>query len=73
MEMITPSLKLKTNELFFKWFTESDRSEQLKEIIQLIKTNKITKINDLQSCFKVSCCTPSLLITPTIKICNLKG
>ena len=29
--MITPSLKLKTNELFFKWFTETDRNDQLKD------------------------------------------
>ena len=54
MEMISPSLKLKTNELFFKWFTESDRNDQLKDIIHLIKTNKATKLSDLQACFKVN-------------------
>ena len=53
MEVISPSLKLKTNELFFKWFTESDRNEQLKDLIQSIKSNKFTKISDLQACFKV--------------------
>ncbi len=70
--MISPSLKLKTNELFFKWFTESDRSEQLNEVIQLIKTNKITKINDLQSCFRVRTSNPSQH-PKSHQFCNFKG
>lgn len=53
-EVLTPSLKLKTNELFYKWLTESDRNDQLKDLIDLIKNGKVTKLNELQACFKVN-------------------
>jgi hypothetical protein len=45
-----PSLRIKTNELFYKWFSEGERSDQIKEVINYIKTtNKIPKLNDLQT------------------------
>ena len=50
-----PSLRIKTNELFYKWFSEADRCEQLKEVMSFIKsTNKMPKLNDLQSFRNVS-------------------
>jgi hypothetical protein len=50
-----PSLRIKTNELFYRWFSESERSEQLREVMNFIKTtNKIPKLNDLQSFKNVS-------------------
>jgi hypothetical protein len=45
-----PSLRTKTNELFYKWFSEPDRHEQLKEVISFIKTtNRMPKLNELQT------------------------
>lgn len=42
------SLRLKTNDFFYKWFTKPERSEQLREAINFIKsTNKIPKFNDV--------------------------
>jgi len=50
-----PSLRIKTNELFYKWFSEAERSEQIREVMNFIKTtNKIPKLNDLQSFKNVS-------------------
>jgi len=50
-----PSLRIKTNELFYRWFSESERSEQIREVMNYIKTtNKIPKLNDLQSFKNVS-------------------
>jgi len=41
------SLRLKTNDFFYKWITKPERSEQLQEAIDFIKsTNKIPKLND---------------------------
>lgn len=49
-----PSLRLKSNEFFYKWISDKERGEQLNEIISFIKANnRIPKLNDLQS-FKVS-------------------
>jgi hypothetical protein len=46
----TPSLKVKTNELFYKWLSSKERTEQLKEAIAFIKNNnKIPKITDLET------------------------
>ena len=50
-----PSLRIKTNELFYKWFSEAERSEQIREVMNFIKTtNKIPKLNDLHSFKNVS-------------------
>ena len=47
---LSPSLKVKTNELFYKWLSSKERTEQLKEAIQFIRnTNKIPKITELES------------------------
>lgn len=46
---LIPSLNLKTSELFFKWFTDSDKTQELiRESIQDIKNGKIFKLNELQ-------------------------
>ena len=51
-----PSLRIKTNELFYRWFSEAERNEQIREVINFIKTtNKVPKTNDLQSFRNVSC------------------
>ncbi len=48
-----PSLRLKSNEFFYKWISDKERGDQLNEIISFIKAhNRIPKANDLQS-FKV--------------------
>jgi hypothetical protein len=45
-----PSLRIKTNELFYRWFSQPERTEQLKELIHFIKTtNRMPKITDLSS------------------------
>ena len=50
-----PSLRIKTNELYYKWFSEPERCEQLREVMNFIKsTNKIPKLNDLHSLRNVS-------------------
>ena len=54
MEKLTPSLKLKTSELYFRWFSDPDKSESLKELIQLIKSGRALRLNDLQNSFKDS-------------------
>ena len=47
---VSPSIKVKTNELFYKWLSSKERTEQLKEAIYFIKsTNKIPKLTDLES------------------------
>jgi hypothetical protein len=47
---LVPSIKVKTNEFFYKWFSSKERTEQLKEAINFIKsTNKIPKLTDLES------------------------
>lgn len=51
---LVPSLRMKSNEFFFKWITDRERGDQLNEIIGFIKANnRIPKPTDLQ--FKVSC------------------
>ena len=48
-----PSLRMKSNEFFYKWISGRERGEQLTEIISFIKAhNRIPKSNELQS-FKV--------------------
>ncbi len=54
MEQFLPSVRLKTNELFYKWLSETQRSDQIKELIRLIKSGQISKQNETQSVFKVS-------------------
>ena len=50
---LVPSLRVKSNEFFFKWITDKERGDQLNEIIGFIKANnRIPKASDLQ--FKVS-------------------
>jgi hypothetical protein len=50
-----PSLRIKTNELFYKWFSEHQRYEQLREIISYMKaTGKVPKLSELNS-FKTVC------------------
>ena len=50
---LVPSLRMKSNEFFFKWITDRERGDQLNEIIGFIKANnRIPKPTDLQ--FKVS-------------------
>jgi hypothetical protein len=45
-----PSLRIKTNELFYRWFSQPERTEQLKELIHFIKTtNRMPKITELSS------------------------
>lgn len=53
MEKVVPSLKLKTSELYFKWFSESDKSDAIKEIVQLIKSGKVTRANEVLTYNKV--------------------
>ena len=41
---------MKTNELFYRWFSEPERYEQIREIIHFIKTSgKMPKLSDLQT------------------------
>lgn len=48
-----PSLRMKSNEFFYKWISGRERGEQLTEIISFIKANnRIPKSNELQF-FKV--------------------
>ncbi len=48
-----PSLRLKSNEFFYKWISDKERGDQLNEIIAFIKAhNRIPKTNELQT-FKV--------------------
>jgi hypothetical protein len=52
---LAPSIKVKTNELFYKWLSSKERTEQLKEAIAFIKNNnKIPKITDLETFKNVS-------------------
>jgi len=52
---IMPSLRIKTNELFYRYLSDKDRTDQIKEIIAFIKQNNlIPKITDLQSFSKVN-------------------
>ncbi|RNA40148.1 hypothetical protein BpHYR1_052384 [Brachionus plicatilis] len=45
-----PSLKTKTNELFYRWLSRPERTEQLKEVIYIIRTsNRIPKQTELKS------------------------
>lgn len=45
-----PSIKSKTNELFYKWLAEPERTEQLKEVINIIRNNnRIPKFSELKS------------------------
>lgn len=45
-----PSLKTKTNELFYRWLSRPERTEQLKEVINIIRSsNRIPKITELKS------------------------
>ena len=47
---IVPSLRIKTNELFYKYLSDKERTEQIKEIINYIKqNNQVPKINELQT------------------------
>ena len=47
---VIPSLRLKTNELFFRYLSDKERQAQIKEIIAYIKlNNSIPKINELAS------------------------
>ncbi len=57
MESFIPSLRVKTNELYFKWLSESDKRDQLKELIDLVKSGKQINLNNCQSLFfkEVSC------------------
>lgn len=51
--MLAPSLRVKTNELFYKWLSSRERAEQLREAINIIKnTNRVPRITDLES-FKI--------------------
>lgn len=51
---ILPSLRIKTNELFFKYLADKDKTDQIKEIISFIKQNNaIPKLTELQSFNKV--------------------
>lgn len=52
---LLPSIKIKTNELFYKWLSQTDKTEQLNEAISYIKSNnKVPKFNELKSCRNVS-------------------
>ena len=45
-----PSLRVKTNELFYRWFSQVDRASQIEELVNYIKkNNKMPKITDLAS------------------------
>ena len=47
---VIPSLRLKTNELFYRYLSDKERQDQIKEIITYIKqNNSIPKINELAS------------------------
>jgi hypothetical protein len=47
---VIPSLRLKTNELFYRYLSDKERQDQIKEIINYIKqNNSIPKINELAS------------------------
>ncbi len=54
MQQVLPSVRLKTNELFYKWLSEPQRNEQIKELIHLIKSGQLSKQNEIQNVFKVS-------------------
>ncbi|CAF0808674.1 unnamed protein product [Brachionus calyciflorus] len=45
-----PSLKSKTNELFYRWLSRPERTEQIKEVINIIRnSNRIPRLNELKS------------------------
>lgn len=47
---LLPSIKIKTNELFYKWLSQPDRTEQIAEAINFIKqNNKVPKFAELKS------------------------
>jgi hypothetical protein len=51
---LLPSLRVKTNEMFYKWFSDEQRTEQINEIINYIKKyNRVPKTTDLHT-FRVN-------------------
>lgn len=47
---LLPSIKIKTNELFYKWLSQTDKTEQLNEVINFIRMhNKTPKYNELKT------------------------
>ena len=52
---LLPSIKIKTNELFYKWLSQTDKTEQLNEVINFIRMhNKTPKYHELKSVRNVS-------------------
>ena len=56
MEKVVPSLKLKTSELYFKWFSNSDNCEAIRKLVQQITNGKVTGltgVNEVSAYYKV--------------------
>jgi len=57
MEKVVPSLKLKTSELYFKWFSNSDNCEAIRKLVQQITNGKVTGltgVNEVSAYYKES-------------------